>query len=180
MHPPNLGQQLRIADHPVTRRAGLGRVVGARGDRAAVLRQHPADRLDPELSTIDHVVTMLVDEPHERGDGRSSSAAKKADAVFKIAFARRSSRFSRFSAFSDLRDLLTRATGPGAAVASQPGGPTCAAFPANRSRWPAIERIAFELRRVLALRLDQESHSTLTHLQNGVLQRTSHGTSSSN
>jgi hypothetical protein len=36
--------------------------VGARGDRAAALRQHPADRLAPELSTIDHVVTMLVDE----------------------------------------------------------------------------------------------------------------------
>jgi hypothetical protein len=42
-----------------------------------VLRQHPADRLDPESPTIDHVVAMLVDELHERGDGRSSSAAKK-------------------------------------------------------------------------------------------------------
>ena len=47
MHPPNLGHQLRIADHPVTGWAALGRIVGARGDRAAALRQHPADRLDP-------------------------------------------------------------------------------------------------------------------------------------
>jgi hypothetical protein len=45
-------------------------------------------------------VTMLVDEPHERGDGRSSSAAKKADAISKIEFARRSSRFSRSNSTS--------------------------------------------------------------------------------
>jgi hypothetical protein len=56
-----------------------------------------ADRLDPELATLDGVVAVFVDEPHERGDGRSSSAAKKADAAFKIAFARRSSRFSASS-----------------------------------------------------------------------------------
>jgi hypothetical protein len=60
------------------------------GDLAAVLGQHATDRLDPKLTTHNsrhQVVTMLVDEPHERGDGRSSSAAKKAEAVFKIAFA---------------------------------------------------------------------------------------------
>jgi hypothetical protein len=62
--------------------------------------------LDPELPTIDHVVTMLLDEPHERGDGRSKSAAKKADAVFKIAFARRSSRFSRSNSTSRRRSSL--------------------------------------------------------------------------
>ena len=100
MHPPDLGQQLRIANHPVTGRAAFRGVVAARGDRAAVLRQHPAGRLDPELPTIDTVVAVLVDDLHERGDGRSSSAAKKADAVFKIAFARRSSRFSRSNSTS--------------------------------------------------------------------------------
>jgi hypothetical protein len=77
MHPPDLGQQLRLADHPVTDWAALGRVVGARGDHAAVLRQHPADRLDPEGPTMNRVVTIRVDELHERGDGRSNSAAKK-------------------------------------------------------------------------------------------------------
>ena len=108
MHPPNLGQQLRVADHPVTRWAVLGRVVGARGDRAAMLRQHPADRLDPELPTIDHIVAMLINETHERGDGRSSSAAKKADAVFKIAFARRNSRFSRSNSTNRRRSSVAK------------------------------------------------------------------------
>jgi hypothetical protein len=59
MHPPNLGQQLRVADHPITGWASLDRIVDARGDRAAVLRKHPADRLDPEFPTIDPVVAML-------------------------------------------------------------------------------------------------------------------------
>ncbi|MGH8892832.1 MAG: hypothetical protein ACRDWY_05930 [Actinomycetes bacterium] len=31
-------------------------------------------------------MTVLIDEPHEHGDGRSSFAAKKAEAVFRIAF----------------------------------------------------------------------------------------------
>jgi hypothetical protein len=106
MQPPNLGQQLPVTDHPVARWASLDRIVSAWGDRAAVLRQHPADRLDPESSTIDHVVAMLANELHERGDGRSSSAAKKADAVFKIAFARRSSRFSRSNSTSRRRSSL--------------------------------------------------------------------------
>jgi len=51
-----------------------------------VLGQHAADRLDTT-----ELITMLVDEPHERICGRSSSAAKKADAAFKISLARRSS-----------------------------------------------------------------------------------------
>ena len=76
MHPPDLGQQLRLADHPVTDWAAHELVVGARGGQAAVLRQHPADRLDPEGPTMNRVVTMLVDDLHERGNGRSSSAAK--------------------------------------------------------------------------------------------------------
>ena len=60
----------------------------------------------PELPAIgpraggEPVVAVLLDEPHDRGDGRSSSAAKKAEAVFKIAFARRSSRFSASSSLS--------------------------------------------------------------------------------
>ena len=71
---------------------------------------------------------MLVDEPHERGDGRSSSAAKKADAVFKIAFARRSSRFSRSSSASRAdRSVLPRAAAPASIWA-------CLTQPRNVSR----------------------------------------------
>ena len=56
--------------------ASLRRVIGARSDL-----QHLADRLDSEL------VTMLVDVVDDHFDGRSSSAAKKADAERKISFA---------------------------------------------------------------------------------------------
>jgi hypothetical protein len=56
-----------------------------------------------------------VDKPHKRGDGRSSSAAKKADAVFKIAFARHSSRFSRSNSTNRRRSSLDT---PGLAPAS--------------------------------------------------------------
>ena len=38
---------------------------------------------------------MVGDEPGDQCCGRSSSAAKKADAVFKIALALRNSAFSR-------------------------------------------------------------------------------------
>src|SRR5690606_22635476 len=64
--------------------------VGGWGDR-----QNPADRLDPIL------LAMLADEAGHRLNGRSSSAwAKYADALRRISFACRSSRFSRSSAFS--------------------------------------------------------------------------------
>ncbi|GAQ65241.1 zinc-binding dehydrogenase [Streptomyces scabiei] len=47
------------------------------------------DRLNPPLA-------VRIDERYERFDGRSSSAAKRADAAFKISFARRGSAFSAF------------------------------------------------------------------------------------
>ena len=53
--------------------------------------EHGADRLDPEP----FLVPVDIVDDYRRG--RSSSAAKKADADFKISFARRSSRFSRSS-----------------------------------------------------------------------------------
>ena len=43
---------------------------------------------------------VLIDVVDDQREGRSSSAAKKADALFKIAFARRSSRTSRSSSAS--------------------------------------------------------------------------------
>ncbi len=70
------------------RPAAMG-VVGARGDL-----QLSADRLDPVL------VPVGVDELDDHRCGRSSSAAKKADALFRIAFARRNSRFSRSNSAS--------------------------------------------------------------------------------
>lgn len=68
-----------------------GRVVATRGDRQAVFAQDLADRLDPET------VPVGVDEIDQYLPGRSSSAAKKAEAAFKISFARRSSAFSFFN-----------------------------------------------------------------------------------
>jgi len=113
--------QRRVAHHPRTRRSLPGRPVGARSDLATVLGQHAADRLDAELSTIsavtggEPVVAMLIDELYERGDGPSCSAAKKAEAVFKIAFARRRSWFYAFNSFNRRRSSLEI---PGRAPAS--------------------------------------------------------------
>lgn len=58
-----------------------------RAARAGGHLQHLADGLDPEL------VAVTVDVGHHHLCGRSSSAAKKAGADFKIALARRNSRF---------------------------------------------------------------------------------------
>src|SRR5271166_5286029 len=74
------------------RRPRPGRVVPRRRDRHAGLAQRPADRPDPEL------VPAGLDKGHHQGYRWSSSAAKKALAVRKIAFTRRSSAFSRSSA----------------------------------------------------------------------------------
>ena len=65
----------------------------------------PADGLDSEL------VTVLVDERDDHFDGRSSSAAKKADADLRIAFARRSSRTSCSSSL--IRVRLRGTSSPG-------------------------------------------------------------------
>src|SRR6476620_7657355 len=68
------------------------RMVGRRGDR-----QHLADRLDPIH------FPMIIDERDHGFTRRSSSAwAKYADALRRISFACRSSRFSRSRAFSFL------------------------------------------------------------------------------
>src|SRR5690606_17720558 len=72
----------------------LAHPVGRLGDRCPVLGQHATDRLDSEA------VSILVDEGADQRCGRSSSAAKKAEAAFKISLARLSSRFSDRSRFS--------------------------------------------------------------------------------
>ena len=63
-----------------------------------MLTEYRADRLDtPPQATINTVVLVAADERDHLVWGRSSSAAKKADATFKISLARRSSAASRFS-----------------------------------------------------------------------------------
>src|SRR3954447_21688771 len=80
----------RVGQRPRRGRPGLGRVVGARGDLHSGVVQHRADWLDPEAPLV------LVDELDDHFSRRSSSAwAKNADAVLRISFARRSSRFAR-------------------------------------------------------------------------------------
>jgi hypothetical protein len=108
-HPQDLALELLIPQPPLRRRPVPGGVVGGRGDHTAVLCEHAADRLDPEH------LPVLVDEPHENLCGRSSSAAKKADADFKISFARRSSAFSRFNRLISACSSLDR---PGRSPAS--------------------------------------------------------------
>ncbi len=90
------GLQLGVADG-AGRGCGLAFVVGVVGGRcdlAVVVGQDPADRLDAA-----EAVLVLVDERYERVCGRSSSAAKKDAAAFRISLARFSSAFSFFSAF---------------------------------------------------------------------------------
>ena len=78
----------RVAAGPRRRRAGLGRVVGARGHLHACRSQDGADGLDPEL------VAVGVDERDYFLCWRSSSAPKKLAARFRISLARLSSRIS--------------------------------------------------------------------------------------
>lgn len=89
--PADLRLQLRIPHRPCTGRSLPGGVVGARRDLQSVAGEDSADRLDPEH------LPVLVDKRYERFDGRSSSAAKKAEAALRISFALRSSAFSAFS-----------------------------------------------------------------------------------
>src|SRR3954465_13281331 len=80
-------------------------VVGRRADLDPVLGEHLAHGLDtpaqpdPAGGGVGHLVVLVLgDEPDHRFAGRSSSAAKKAEAAFKISFARRSSATSLRSA----------------------------------------------------------------------------------
>jgi hypothetical protein len=104
-----------IAYRPRRRRAGPGGVEGARSDRHIRVGQRGADRLDSED------VPIPLDVVDDHREGRSSSAAKKAEAVRRIEFARRNSRFSRSSSVSLAESPVVV---PGRAPAStQPGSP---------------------------------------------------------
>src|SRR5262245_55147512 len=101
---PDQFGDLGVTQCSLRRRPGLGLVEGAGGDRASVLGQHGADRLDPQPARscpvgqpLNQIVAVFVDEGDQYRGGRSSSAAKKAEALFRIWLARRSSATSFFS-----------------------------------------------------------------------------------
>jgi hypothetical protein len=77
-------RQFPVTARPRGRLALVCRVVRRWGDRQLL-----ADRLDPEL------LPVLINERDHRLCGRSSSAAKKAEALRRIAFARFTPRNSR-------------------------------------------------------------------------------------
>jgi len=93
------GLEFLVAHSPRRGRSGPGGVESARSDRHISAGERRGDRLDSK-----HVLVPL-DVVDDQRQGRSSSAAKKAEAVRKIAFARRSSLFSRSSS-------LTRTASP--------------------------------------------------------------------
>ena len=90
--PQDLFLQRGVPDRPRRRRPRPGRVVPRRRDAHLSLAQGPADRPDPEQAPVG------LDIGHHQDYRWPSSAAKKALAVRKIAFTRRSSAFSRSSA----------------------------------------------------------------------------------
>ena len=99
MYPPDLVAQLCVSDLPGSLGLPTVFVVGRRGDlHSQHLGQGGADRLDtpPQPVTLTPV-GVLVDELRDQREGRSSSAAKKADAAFRMALARLRSAFSRFN-----------------------------------------------------------------------------------
>lgn len=92
MHRGQLGDQLFITDLAIGGRARPGGSVASRGQKSRdCCPQHRADELDPEL------IAIGIDIGEQFVAGRSSSAAKNADAVFKISLALRKSATSRLS-----------------------------------------------------------------------------------
>ncbi len=107
-----------------------------------MLGQHGADRLDtPPQTTGLTPISVSPDEVHNQPCGRSSSAAKKAEAAFRIEFARFNSAFSRFSrrTCSD-SSLLSPARAP---ASTSPWRTHCRTVsPELTPNSPAIRRIA--------------------------------------
>src|SRR5712691_661818 len=83
VHATDVPLQLLVAHPPRCGPPAFDRIVSRGGNL-----QRLADRLDPES------ITIRVDIAGHFGSRGSSSRAKKAEAVFKISLARRSSRFS--------------------------------------------------------------------------------------
>src|ERR1700738_1964564 len=102
MYPTDVSLEFLVADLTAAGFTVVVLVVSRWGDRHTQLGQLCADRLDTPPQTIRTVAValMISDEPGDQCCGRSSSAAKKADAVFKIELALRNSAFSRFNRLS--------------------------------------------------------------------------------
>jgi hypothetical protein len=101
----DLGLQVLVSLLACGRLAAAVFVVGRRGDLDAELCEPGADRLDTPTQTLPvgvlvALTDVLVDVAHDQRCGPSSSAAKKADALRKIALARLSSALSRFNRLS--------------------------------------------------------------------------------
>ena len=91
VHPADLDQDQLVPPRPRRRWSALGGVLGARGDLAAMLGQHSADRLNPEPDVV------FGDEPNYHGNRGSSARAKKLEAASRISLARLTSRSSASS-----------------------------------------------------------------------------------
>src|SRR5690606_33038908 len=84
IHPRDLGFELPITDLPVAGNSIPVLVVGRWGDPDAELGERGADRLDtPSQTTGFPPALVLADVFDDQRAGRSSSAAKKADADSK-------------------------------------------------------------------------------------------------
>ena len=104
-----LNHEVLVFDLAPRFRARQSGIIGGRSDLDTEFSQHGTDRLDSEP------VLIVRDERYERGSRGSSSLAKKADAAFRISFARRNSATSRRNRFSSADSSLD---GPGRAPAS--------------------------------------------------------------
>jgi len=100
VNPEDLGLQLLVPQRSGRWGPRLRHPVRVRGDLAAVLGEHTADRLDPEA------VPVSVDEGDYLFCWRSSSAPKKVAADLRISLARRSSLFSRSRSFIRVRSSV--------------------------------------------------------------------------
>ena len=114
---------------------------------------------------------MLGDELHDQWCGRSSSAAKKADAAFKIPLARLSSAFSRLSLFSSADSSLVV---PGRAPASTSAWRHPLAHRLGRADPEQLGDLTHRrpLRLVLIADLSDHPHRPLTQLRRVPLRRT--------
>ena len=92
-----------LTTHHALRQEGRGRAPVEHRDRAGPAQLDSADGVGvdaPSQAAAVAAALVVADKRHDHRLGRSSSAAKKADAAFKIALARFNSAFSRRSRFT--------------------------------------------------------------------------------
>jgi hypothetical protein len=114
---------------------------------------------------------MMSDEPGDQRVGRSISAAKKADAVFKIALALRNSAFSRRRRFNSAdSSVVIPARAPASIWAWRTYLRTVSAVPTPKQLRDLTDR--GPLRLVLIADLGDHPHRPLTQLRRIPLRRT--------